>query len=187
MVNLKLKKSLAKENYVNQLVIKGTCQIKEIVDYENQKTNPQLIQDLMNFIQNEIAESKYTKKDSDFDKPKILEDILISVYSNLDDSEKIWLEKQIQHIIDNKLVKKNPFIKRLQFIKKNSYYIIKTSIKLINYSIKIIFNERVQKTIPILGQIPFHGITSLNQLIVYGIGAEIGLEMKVIMIILLFL
>ncbi len=35
MVNLKLKKSLAKENYVNQLVIKGTCQVKEIVDYEN--------------------------------------------------------------------------------------------------------------------------------------------------------
>jgi hypothetical protein len=110
MVNLKFKKSLAKENYVNQLIIKGTCQVKEIVDYENQKTNPQLIQDLMNFIENEISESKYTKKDSEFDKPKILEDILISVYSNLDDSEKIWLEKQIQHIIDNKLVKKKTFI-----------------------------------------------------------------------------
>ncbi len=106
MVNLKLKKSLAKENYINQLVIKGTCQVKEIVDYENQKTNPQLIQDLMNFIENEIAENKYTKKDSEFDKPKILEDILISFYINLDDSEKIWLEKQIQHIIDNKFVKK---------------------------------------------------------------------------------
>jgi len=110
MVNLKLKKSLAKENYVNQLVLKGTCQVKEVVDYENQKTNPQLIQDLMQFIENEIAESKYTKKDSEFDKPKILEDILISVYSNLDDSEKKWLEHQIQHIIDNKLVKKKTLI-----------------------------------------------------------------------------
>ncbi len=106
MVNLKLKKSLAKENYVNQLIIRGSCQVKEIIDYENQKTNPQLIQDLMTFIENEISESKYKKKDSDFDKPKILEDILISVYSNLEDSEKIWLEKQIQHIVDNKLVKK---------------------------------------------------------------------------------
>jgi len=38
-----------------------------------------------------------------------------------------------------------------------------------------------------LGQIPYHGITSLNQLIVYTVGAEIGLEMKVIAIILLFL
>ena len=37
MVNLKLKKSLAKENYVSNLVIKGTCQVKEIIDYENQK------------------------------------------------------------------------------------------------------------------------------------------------------
>ena len=51
MVNLKLKKSLAKENYVNNLIIRGSCQVKEIVDYENQKTNPQLIQDLMNFIE----------------------------------------------------------------------------------------------------------------------------------------
>ena len=83
MVNLKLKKSLVKENYVNQLVIKGSCQVREVVNYENQKTNPQLIQDLMTFIENEIAESKYTKKDSDFDKPKILEDILISVCSYL--------------------------------------------------------------------------------------------------------
>jgi len=119
MVNLKLKKSLAKENYVNQLVLKGTCQVKEVVDYENQKTNPQLIQDLMQFIENEIAESKYTKKDSEFDKPKILEDILISVYSNLDDSEKIWLEKQIQHIIDNGLVRKRTFfLKGYNLLKK---------------------------------------------------------------------
>jgi hypothetical protein len=110
MVNLKLKKSLAKENFCNQLIIKGSCQVKEIVDYENQKTNPQLIQDLMTFIENEIAESKYTKKDADFDKPKILQDILISVYNNLDDSEKKWLENQIQHIIDNKLVKKKTLI-----------------------------------------------------------------------------
>ena len=106
MVNLKLKKSLAKQNFCNQLIVRGSCQVKEIIDYENQKTNPQLIQDLMQFIETEINEGKYSKKDAEFDKPKILEDILISVYSNLDDSEKIWLEKQIQHIIDNKLVKK---------------------------------------------------------------------------------
>jgi len=73
------------------------------------------------------------------------------------------------------------------FIKKNINFIIKTSIKLINYSIKIVFNKHIQNTIPLLGQIPFHSITSLNQLIVYSIGVELGLEMKVIMIILLFL
>ena len=112
MVNLKLKKSLAKENYVNQLVIKGTCQVKEIIDYENQKTNPQLIQDLMNFIEQEIAESKYTKKDKDFDKSKILHDIIVSVFGDLNESEQKWLENQVQHLIDNKLVfKKKLFLK----------------------------------------------------------------------------
>ena len=38
-----------------------------------------------------------------------------------------------------------------------------------------------------LGQIGIHGITSINELLVYTIGVELGLEMKVIMIILLFL
>jgi len=116
MVNLKLKKSLAKENYCNQLIIKGTCQVKEIVNYEEQKSNPQLIQDLMNFIENEIADGKYSKKD--FDKSKILHDILISAFGELNESEQKWLENQIQHLIDNKLVKKNTFFKSIQFIKK---------------------------------------------------------------------
>ena len=119
MVNLKLKKSLAKENYVNQLVIKGTCQVKEIIDYENQKTKPQLIQDLMNFIEQEIAESKYTKKDKDFDKSKILHDIIVSVFGDLNESEQKWLENQVQHLIDNKLVfKKKLFLKGYNILKK---------------------------------------------------------------------
>jgi len=118
MVNLKLKKSLANENYVNHLVIKGTFQVKEIVDYENQKTNPQLIQDLMTFIENEISESKYTKKDKDFDKSKILQDIIISVFGDLNESEVKWLEHQVQHIIDNKLVKKTLIFKGYNLLKK---------------------------------------------------------------------
>ena len=121
MVNLKLKKSLAKENYVNQLVIKGTCQVKEIIDYENQKTNPQLIQDLMNFIEQEIAESKYTKKDKDFDKSKILHDIIVSVFGDLNESEQKWLENQVQHLIVNKLVyKKQLFLKGYNILKKTA-------------------------------------------------------------------
>jgi hypothetical protein len=141
----------------------------------------------MTFIENEITEGKYSKKHEDFDKSKILQDILISVFGDLNETELKWLENTIQHIVDNKLVKKNPYFKRLQLVKKNSYYIIKTSIKIINYSIKIIFNERVQKTIPMLGQIPIHGLTSLNQLVVYSLASEIGLSYKVVMIILLFL
>jgi len=117
MVNLKLKKSLAKENYCNQLIIKGSCQIREIVNYEEQKSNPQLIQDLMNFIENEIADGKYSKKD--FDKSKILHDILISAFGELNESEQKWLENQIQHLIDNKLVKKKTlFSKAYNLLKK---------------------------------------------------------------------
>ena len=59
----------------------------------------------MNFIENEIADGKYSKKD--FDKSKILQDILISAFGELNESEQKWLENQIQHLIDNKLVKKN--------------------------------------------------------------------------------
>jgi hypothetical protein len=110
MTNLKLKKSLAKENYSNQLVIKGSCQVKEIVDYEKHKFDSQLIQDLMQFIETEITEGKYSKKHEDFDKPKILQDILISVFGDLNETELKWLENTIQHIIDNKLVKKKTLI-----------------------------------------------------------------------------
>jgi hypothetical protein len=119
MVNLKLKKSLAKENYCNQLIIKGTCQVKEIVDYQEQKLNPQLIQDLMNFIENEIADGKYSKKE--FDKSKILHDILVSAFGELNESEQKWLENQIQHLIDNKLVyKKTFFLKGYNLLKKTA-------------------------------------------------------------------
>ncbi len=110
MVNLKLKKSLAKENYSNQLVIKGSCQVKEIADYEKHKFDSQLIQDLMTFIENEISEGKYSKKHEDFDKSKILQDILISVFGDLNETELKWLENTIQYIVDNKLVKKKTLI-----------------------------------------------------------------------------
>ncbi len=118
MTNLKLKKSLAKENYSNQLVIKGSCQVKEIVDYEKHKFDSQLIQDLMQFIETEITEGKYSKKHKDFDKPKILQDILISVLGDLNETELKWLENTIQHIIDNKLVKKTLILKGYNLLKK---------------------------------------------------------------------
>ena len=187
MPNLKLKKSLAKENYVKTLVIKGTCEVKDnVVDYVDHKFDPQLVNDLMNFIEKEISKGKYSKKD--FDKSKILQDIVVSVFGNLSESELKWLENTIQHIIDNKLVKKkHPFFKRFRYIKKSSYDILKISIRFIDFSIKIICNEKVQSVIPLLQHVPFCGITSVGQLVVCGIGPQMGLSMKVILIILLFL
>ncbi len=63
MVYLKLKKSLAKENFCNQLIIKGSCQVKEIVDYENQKINPQdLTKNKINSRSNEFYRKKNSRK-----------------------------------------------------------------------------------------------------------------------------
>ena len=59
----------------------------------------------MNFIEWEITEDKYSKKD--FDKSKILQDIIVSIFGALSDSELKWLENTIQHIIDYKVVKKH--------------------------------------------------------------------------------
>jgi len=107
MVKLKLKKSLAKVNYVKTLVIKGTCEVKELIDYEHHKLNPQLVNDLMNFLELEISKGKFSKED--FDKSKILHDIMISVFGELSESEIQWLENKIQYIIENKLIKKSNF------------------------------------------------------------------------------
>jgi hypothetical protein len=112
-----LKKSLAQENYVKTLVVKGTCQVKEkVIDYEQHKLDPQLINDIMQFIEKEISKGKYSKKE--FDKSKILQDIIVSIFGELNEAENKWLESTIQHIIDNKLVKKNTlFLKGWDILK----------------------------------------------------------------------
>jgi hypothetical protein len=105
-----LKKSLAQENYVKTLVIKGVCQVKEtVIDYEQHKLDPQLVNCIMNFIEREISKGKYCRKEF-FDKSKILSDIIVSIFGELNEAENKWLESTIQHIIDNKLVKKNTLL-----------------------------------------------------------------------------
>jgi hypothetical protein len=59
--NLKLSNSLAKINYAKNLVIKGTCELKSIPDYQEHKLNPQLVNDLMNFLEKEISSGKFSK------------------------------------------------------------------------------------------------------------------------------
>ena len=117
MGKIVLKKSLAQENYVKSLVVKGTCQVKEnVIDYEQHKLDPQLVHCIMNFIEKEIYKSKYCKKE--FDKSKILRDIIVSIFGDLNEDEKKFIESTIQHIIDNKLVKKNTlFLKAFDLVK----------------------------------------------------------------------
>ena len=117
MGKIVLKKSLAQENYVKTLVIKGTCEVKQnVIDYEQHKLDPQLVNCIMNFIEKEISKGKYCKKE--FDKSKILQDIIVSIFGELNEAENKWLESTIQHIIDNKLVKKNTlFLKAFDLVK----------------------------------------------------------------------
>ena len=117
MGKIVLKKSLAQENYVKSLVVKGTCQVKEnVIDYEQHKLDPQLVHCIMNFLEKEIYKSKYCKKE--FDKSKILRDIIVSIFGDLNEDENEFIESTIQHIIDNKLVKKNTlFLKAFDLVK----------------------------------------------------------------------
>ena len=102
---LKLSKSLSKSNNVKNLVIKATCEVKEIADYHDHKLNPQLINDLMNFLEKEISNGKFSQ--SDIDKSELLKHIIESVFvSELTEEEIKFIDTQVQYIIDNKLIKK---------------------------------------------------------------------------------
>jgi hypothetical protein len=59
--NLKLSNSLAKINYAKNLVIKGTCELKSIPDYQEHKLNPQLVNDLMNFLEKKSVQVNFQK------------------------------------------------------------------------------------------------------------------------------
>ena len=117
MGKLVLKKSLAIENYVKSIIVRGTCQVKEnLIDYQEHKLDPQLVNCIMNFIEKEISKGKYCKKE--FDKSKILRDIIVSIFGDLNEDENKFIESTVQHIIDNKLIKKHTlFLKGYDLLK----------------------------------------------------------------------
>ena len=60
-----LKKSLAQENYVKTLVVKGVCQVKEkVIDYEQHKLDPQLVNCIMNFKKEKSQKVNIVRKNS---------------------------------------------------------------------------------------------------------------------------
>lgn len=109
MTKLKLKNSLAKQNYVKGIIQKGICEVKEIVDYAEHKLSPQLVNDLMSFIELEISKGKFSK--ADFDKSGILEEIMKGCFE-MNESDIEWLKNHIQFVKDNKLVNKNTILKK---------------------------------------------------------------------------
>jgi len=120
-----------------------------------------------------------------FDKNQILQDILMSVYGELTPEEIKLLENQIQHIVDNKLVKRKGFFKKFGDYKKRSYNIIKTNIELIDFSIKLISNQRIKCIFPLTRQIPIYN-SSLASIVLINLAQKLGLSIKVISIIYYF-
>lgn len=98
---LKVKKSLALEQFCKSLVVKGVCEIKELVDYESQKMSPQLVTDMLNFVEEQTNNSKWKGK---FDKKALVLEILVTCFS-LSDEERALCDNMIQHDIDNNLIR----------------------------------------------------------------------------------
>lgn len=107
MGKLKLHKTLAKTNFVKTLIQKGICEVKEMADHSAYKLNPQLIKDLVDFIEKEIADSKYANKQ--FEKSTILYEVLKGCF-DMSDDEIDLVRTQVEFLLDNKLVKKNTFL-----------------------------------------------------------------------------
>lgn len=116
MSKLKLSKSLAQANFVKTLIQKGSCEIKEIVDYAEHKLRPQLINDIMNFIESEVSKSKFAK--AEIEKSQIVIEIMKQCY-DMSDTDIEWVESHMQYVHDNKMVKKTSyFLLGLKYISK---------------------------------------------------------------------
>lgn len=110
MGKIVLRKTLAVESFVKSLVQKGILEIKEIVDFETQKLNPQLLQDLMVFIEEEISTSKY--KNQNINRTELVKTILSSIFE-FNEEELNYLEKQITHLLDNSMIKNRSVLKKV--------------------------------------------------------------------------
>lgn len=112
-MKLKLHKSLKSQQFVKDLIQKTIMEVKEIHDVQNYKLNPQLLQDLYVFIQNQIEDSRFSKK-----KINVIEvlKVVISEVFDLNEQEQSLVETMIEHLVDNKLVKKRGFFSCFQSV-----------------------------------------------------------------------
>lgn len=106
MSKLKLSNSLAQSNFIKTLIQKGSCEIKEIVDYADLKLNPQLVNDIMNFIKKEVSKSKFAS--ADLEKSQIVIEIMKQCF-DMSDLDVQWVESHIEFLTDNKLIKKTTY------------------------------------------------------------------------------
>ena len=93
--NLKVDVKLS--NVINVIVEK----VKEIPQYDSLSKDIGIILFVANSIENECFKKKYN-----IDKMKLACDILITLFPNTNDNEKLVIQRHIQFLFDNKLIKK---------------------------------------------------------------------------------
>jgi hypothetical protein len=108
MGKIVLHKTLATETFIKSLIQRGVLEIKEIVDWESQKMNPQLLTSLMLFVDEEVQSSKYRKQE--IDRSELTKAILSAAY-DFSESELEYVDKQIIFVRDNNLLRRNVFKK----------------------------------------------------------------------------
>jgi NADPH-dependent glutamate synthase beta subunit-like oxidoreductase len=93
MGKIVLRKTLAVESFVKSLVERGVLEVKEIVDFQHQKLNPQLLQDLMMFVEEEITTSKYKKEQ--INRTELVKTILCQVFEFKDEEIDLSCENAV--------------------------------------------------------------------------------------------
>jgi hypothetical protein len=116
--NVKLKNSL--ENFVSQNTL-----VKQIVDfvklnfenYDSLKYDLEFLEYILTLIKNVI---KTKKQKNEIDKKEIIIKIFQTLYGRLEDNDKKALTNHVDYLINNKIIKKLKYYKKIiKYVKKN--------------------------------------------------------------------
>jgi len=109
-----VKKSLGQVQFVKSVIQKGSCQVKELIDFADHKLSPQLVTDLCRFVEAELGSSKY----KDVNRTELVKAIMIDAFGgDFSESEKQFLDETIQFALDHNLIKKSSILgKALTFV-----------------------------------------------------------------------
>jgi hypothetical protein len=132
MNQIKPKHDLRYISDVSQLVGLVVLQIKEEfknVDLNKIKQDNELIVFTMNLIEAGIIVDKIISKKliQKLDKNKLVLDIFEAMFETITDDDKIYIEKQIQFILNNKLLRSNNLFLRLfrnVYHQVRSYFVV---------------------------------------------------------------
>ena len=116
--NVKLKNTLS--TFVSQnTIVKQICDFikANFDDYQSLKTDLEFLEYILTLIKNII---KTKKQKQEIDKKDVVIKIFISLYGSLQEHENKILLNQIDYLINNKIIKKLKYSKKIiKYVKKN--------------------------------------------------------------------